>query len=86
MVKKILIKLSVIVVTVFCCILILEAGLRFVGQAPTSSEMGINMQHFDSYRLRRNVSKVIRCACLFLYNSNKFLRISRQDDGHKRHL
>lgn len=53
-------KISVVLLTVIACLVILEIGLRAVGRRPTTTADGIYEQDGDSFRLKKNMAKVIR--------------------------
>ncbi len=48
-----------IVLTLFCCFLILEVGLRATGHFPTNITEGIFEQNGNSYKLKKNITKII---------------------------
>lgn len=53
-------NLTVIIVTILCCLGMLEAGLRLLGRVPTNMADGIAEQWGDSFRLKKSITKVIR--------------------------
>lgn len=53
-------KVGVVLFTVLACLIMLELGLRAVGRRPTNMADGIYEQDGDSFRLRKNVRKVIK--------------------------
>jgi hypothetical protein len=57
MMKK---KAAVVLLTVLACLIMLELGLRAIGRAPTNMADGIADQYGDSFRLKKNVTKVIK--------------------------
>ena len=53
-------KIAAVFLTLFCCVILLEAGLRLVGRRPTNMADGIAEQQGDSFRLKRNMSKTLK--------------------------
>ena len=52
-------KVSVIVLTIFLCVTVLEIGLRIIGKSPSNTISGIAEQNGNSYRLIKNAKKDI---------------------------
>lgn len=52
-------KIGVVSLTVLACLIMLEIGLRAVGRRPTNMTDGTAEQNGDSFRLRKNASKII---------------------------
>jgi hypothetical protein len=53
-------RIGVVLLTVLLCLVMLEIGLRAVGRRPTNMADGIYEQDGDSFRLKRNATKLIR--------------------------
>jgi hypothetical protein len=53
-------RIGVVLFTILLCLIILEIGLRAVGRRPTNMADGIYEQDGDSFRLKKNATKLIR--------------------------
>lgn len=53
-------KAGVVLLTVLACLVMLEIGLRAIGRSPTNMADGIADQYGDSFRLKKNVTKVMK--------------------------
>ena len=53
-------RVIIIVVTLIVCVVIQEVGLRMLGRSPTNMTDGFFKQHGDSYRLRKNIKKIVK--------------------------
>lgn len=66
-------KIGVVSFTVIACLIILEFSLRAVGRWPTNMADGTAEQFGDSFRLKKNVAKVIRYpAYTYTVYTNEF--------------
>jgi hypothetical protein len=81
-------KLLVVGLTLLVCLLILEFGLRIIGRTPTNMSDGIYEQDGDSFRLKKNATKVIKYpAFTYTVYTNEFgfraASAGRSGLGHK---
>lgn len=53
-------KAGVILLTLLGCLAMLELGLRAIGRSPTNKADGIADQYGDSFRLRKNITKIMK--------------------------
>ena len=53
-------KSGIVFLTLLVCLAMLELGLRAIGRSPTNMADGIADQYGDSFRLKKNASKVMR--------------------------
>jgi hypothetical protein len=53
-------RAGTILLTLLACLVMLELGLRAIGRSPTNMADGIADQYGDSFRLKKNVSKLMR--------------------------
>ena len=53
-------KFAAIIVTIIVCLIMLELGLRAIGRSPTNMADGIAEQWGDSFRLKKNITKVMK--------------------------
>lgn len=53
-------KTFIVLTTIFVCIILLEIGLRVIGQTPSNTADGFFVQFGDSYRLKKNITKVTK--------------------------
>ncbi|MEN6559585.1 MAG: hypothetical protein ABFD52_02260 [Acidobacteriota bacterium] len=53
-------KAGAAILTVLACLVLLELGLRAIGRAPTNMADGIADQWGDSFRLKKNITKVMK--------------------------
>jgi hypothetical protein len=66
-------KTGIVLMTLLACLVMLELGLRAIGRSPTNMADGIADQYGDSFRLKKNVSKVMRFpAFSYTVHTNEF--------------
>lgn len=66
-------KAGVVLLTVIGCLIMLELGLRAIGRSPTNMADGIADQYGDSFKLKANVTKVIKFpAFSYTVHTNEF--------------
>lgn len=66
-------KVGLVLRTLLLCILMLEAGLRVIGRNPTNLSEGIGEQYGDSFRLRKNITKIVKFpAFSYTIHTNEF--------------
>jgi hypothetical protein len=66
-------KAGVVLLTVLACLIMLELGLRAIGRSPTNMAEGIADQYGDSFKLKKNVTKVMRFpAFSYTVHTNAF--------------
>jgi len=53
-------KAFTVILTVLFCLIMLEIGLRAIGRRPTNMSEGIADQDGDSFRLKKNITKIMR--------------------------
>jgi len=53
-------KAGAILLTLLGCLAMLELGLRAIGRSPTNKADGIADQYGDSFRLRKNITKIMK--------------------------
>lgn len=53
-------NIGVVILTGFACLIMLEAGLRAIGRRPTNMADGISDQWGDSFRHKKNITKLMR--------------------------
>lgn len=79
MMRSIFEKLFVIAVTILLCLMILEIGLRILGRNPSNMTDGIFEQFDDSYRLKKNITKVTKWPTLtYIVHTNS---LGLRDNG-----
>lgn len=52
--------LAIVFPTILFCLVILETGLRISGRLPSNTTDGFFESHKNSYRLRKNISKIVK--------------------------
>ena len=66
-------KAFAVVATLVCCLVLLELGLRALGRTPTNMADGIADQYGDSFRLKKNITKVMKFpAFTYTVHTNGF--------------
>jgi hypothetical protein len=71
LVKALFNRVVVIALTLFCCVIMLEIGLRLEGRLASNITYGAYVQHGDSYRLAKDMEKVTRWSLRsFLIRTN----------------
>lgn len=66
-------KLFLCIFVFLLCILILEISLRMLGRAPSNMAEGVYVQNGDSYRLKKNITKLTRWPSLsYITYTNEF--------------
>ena len=66
-------KALMAVATLVCCLVMLELGLRALGRSPTNMADGIADQYGDSFRLKKNITKVMKFpAFTYTVHTNGF--------------
>lgn len=66
-------KAAVVVLTLLACLAALELGLRAIGRSPTNMADGIGDQWGDSFRLKKNITKVMKFpAFTYTVHTNAF--------------
>jgi len=66
-------KAGVVLMTLLVCLVTFELGLRGIGRRPTNMADGIADQDGDSFRLKKNVTKVMRFpAFSYTVHTNEF--------------
>ena len=53
-------KFAAVIMTIIVCLIMLELGLRAIGRSPTNMADGIAEQWGDSFRLKKNITKVMK--------------------------
>jgi hypothetical protein len=69
------ILVSLIIPTLLACLFMLEIGLRILGRSPSNMSDGIFEQHNNSYRLKKNITKISRTpvySCIIHINALGF--------------
>ncbi len=62
-----------ILMTALACLIMLELGLRAIGRSPTNMADGIADQYRDSFRLKRNITKVMKFpAFTYTVHTNEY--------------
>jgi hypothetical protein len=66
-------KAGIVFLTLLACLVMLELGLRAIGRSPTNMADGIADQYGDSFRLKKNASKVMKFpAFSYTVHTNEF--------------
>ena len=80
--KKYLGKTGLVLITIFICLLMFETGLRVAGEIPSNMVEGYYVPHGDSYRLRKNLDKLINWPCYIFkaYTNSLGFRDSKTGD------
>ena len=71
-------KALLAVATLVCCLVMLELGLRAMGRSPTNMADGIADQYGDSFRLKKNITKVMKFPAFHLYRLYQRIRLPRR--------